>query len=119
MDAIDVILKLNKSGMRYKRKASNLRYVKANGQSCTLYFKNDEEFPYGYRLKIFFVKIYCLTYLIKVHRSYIINLNEVVNYTYLTAIFSNSKKIPLNDEGYAIVKEFVDKKNSDSSSTAA
>lgn len=118
MNALDVTLHLKKNGVRYTRNASGLRYVKANGQSCTLYFINGEEFSYGYRLKIFLEKIYCLTYLIKVHRSYIININEAVNYSYLEAKLSNGKLLPLNDYGYAVVKEFIDKKNSSPASSA-
>lgn len=122
METADVTLCLRKNGIRYKRKASGLRYVKADDQSCLLYFINGETFSYGYRLKILLTKIYCLTFLIKVHRSYIININEAANYSYRKSPkvkLSNGTELPLNDYGYEVVKEFVDKKHSIPPSSAA
>ncbi len=119
MEAPEVTLSFKKNGVRYKRKASGLLYIEADDQSCTLYFKNGEVFFSGYNLKYYEEKLLCMQAFVRVHRSYLLKLSETVNYTYLTAILSNDKKIELNDYGYAIVKEYIDNKNSDSPSSAA
>ena len=121
MDTSDVTLNLKKGRTRCRRKASGLLYIKANDQSSTLHFKNGEVFQSGYNLKYYEDKLLCMQTFVRVHRSYLIMLAETDDYTYLTAIFPNNVKIPLNNYGYAIVKEFIDKRNSTppSSFTAA
>ena len=119
METPDVTLQLRKGSTRCRRKASGLLYIEANDQSCTLHFKNGENFFSGYNLKHYEEKLLCMQAFVRVHRSFLIKLCETLDYTYLTAVFPSDKKIPLNNYGYAVVKEFVDNKNSITPASAA
>jgi len=115
----DVTLYLRKNSKRFQRKASMLLYIEADDQSCTLYFKNEEHFFSGYNLKYYEEKLFCTEAFVRAQRSFLIMLSETENYKYHLALMSNGKKIPLNENSYRVVKEYIDHRNSIPPATAA
>jgi DNA-binding LytR/AlgR family response regulator len=108
-----------KKGLSISRLAEDVLYVKSCGKKCCIHFKDGEIIEYSYRLNIFQKKFDSLMLFVRVHRYYLIKLDEVIGYAWHQAKLSNNEIIQLNAAGYVRVKKFVDEKNKGVSSSAA
>jgi len=99
------LCKYKHKGERHVVDTAQIKYVIALDKNCLLIMLNGTQHEYPYPMKDFFEK-YPHTGLVKVHRSYYLRLSAVIEYSYLLAIISRTEKIPLNQTGYDLVKDY-------------
>jgi len=101
----NVALTLSHNNIKVERNAIQLLFAKANDQICHLHFLDGETLLFSYNLKKLQQLLHLTGHFARVHRSYLIRLSEVIGHVYLKAKLSNGELIPLNAEGYELVKE--------------
>ena len=103
-------LRLRKSKSSYtfvERDAEKVLFAEAQGQTTRLVFDNKEVFDYPHRLKQFEALVASSGKFLRVHRSFLVRKDAIVDHCWLMAFLFTGDMVPLNRESFQIVKKLL------------
>jgi DNA-binding LytR/AlgR family response regulator len=95
--------------MFVERDAEQVLYAEAKGQNCTLVFPNKETFDFGLRLKKFQDLVAPSGKFLRVHNSFLVREETIVDCRWLFAFLCTGDMIPLSRKANSLVRKLLGK----------
>jgi DNA-binding LytR/AlgR family response regulator len=92
-----------------ERDAEEVLFAEAKGQNCILVFANKETFDYGHRLKKFEELVAPSGKFLRVHNSFLVRTNAIVDCKWLFAFLYTGDMIPLSRKVNSLVRKMLGK----------